>query len=83
MTAVWEPLDYTIVFNTGDTSIPNIKIQGKTNEKIIAPYLEKERQGYTFLGWKIYNTEVYYPGDEIVIKGQMPGIGISAKAIWI
>ena len=83
MTAIWEPMYYTVVFITGDNSIPNIKIKGKTNEIIIAPYLEKERKGYTFIGWKIYETQVYYPGDEIVIEGQMPGIGISAKAIWI
>ena len=83
MTAVWEPIEYIIVFNTDDKSIPNIIIKAKTNEKIIAPYLEKERKGYSFRGWLIYKTEVYYPGDEIVIKGQMPGIGIGAKAVWI
>lgn len=83
MTAIWEPLTYTVVFNTGVNTISNIKIQGKTNEIIIAPFLEKEREGYTFLGWKIYESYIYYPGDEIIVEGQMPGIGISAKAIWI
>ena len=83
MTAVWEPLTYVVVFNTQVNSIPNIKIRGKTKEKLIAPDLENEREGYTFIGWKLYDTEIYYPGDEIVIKGQMPGFGISGKAIWI
>lgn len=82
MTAVWEPLIYTVVFNTGVSTIPNIKIQGKTNGIIIAPNLDK-REGYIFNGWIIYNNQVYYPGDEIVVLGQMPGLGISAKAIWI
>ena len=30
MTAIWEPIEYTIVFITGVTAIPNIKIKGKT-----------------------------------------------------
>lgn len=83
MTAVWEPLLYTIVFNIGIDSVPNIKIQGRTKEIIIAPSPEIEKEGYTFGGWIIYGTDIYYPGDEIEVKGQMPGQGISAKSIWI
>ena len=30
----------------------------------------------------MYNSDIYYPGDEILVKGQMPGFGISATAIW-
>ena len=82
MTAVWEPVRYTIVFKTNISTIPSIKIQGKTGGVIIAPNLEN-REGYTFIGWKIYNDKVYYPGDEIVVLGQMPGLGISANAIWV
>ena len=82
MTAIWEPVKYTVVFKTNVSTIPSIKIQGKTGEIIIAPNLEN-REGYIFIGWKIYNDQVYYPGDEILVLGQMPGIGISANAIWI
>ena len=82
MTAIWEPLLYTLVFESGDKSIPAIRIKAKTNEIITAPYLKREREGYTFIGWKIYKTRVYYPGDEIVVEGQMPGAGINIEAIW-
>ena len=82
MTAIWEPINYVIVFNAGVSSIPSIKINGKTGGVIIAPYLENEREGYTFVGWKLYDKELYYPGDEIIVLGQLPGIGISAKGIW-
>lgn len=83
MTAVWEPLTYVVVFKTGVNSIPNIKINGETGKFIIAPSLTTERQGYTFYGWKMYDSDIYFPGDEILIKGQMPGLGISSTAIWI
>ena len=82
MTAVWEPITYTIVFNTGVSSIPNIKIKGETDTIIFAPFIEKEREGYTFEGWKMYENKIYLPGDEIKVEGQMPGIGISSKAVW-
>ena len=82
MTAIWEPITYNIVFISGISSIPNIKISGQTGKKIIAPYLNNIREGYKFIGWSIYDSEVYYPGDEIVVKGQMPGFGITSKAIW-
>ena len=82
MTAIWEPLNYIIVFNPGVSSIPSIKINGKTGGVIIAPYLENKREGYTFVGWKLYDKELYYPGDEIIIIGQLPGLGISARGIW-
>jgi hypothetical protein len=82
MTARWEPINYVIIFNTEDNSIPDIKINGKTGEVIFAPYLETKREGFTFVGWKLYDKELYYPGDEIIIIGQMPGKGISGRAIW-
>ena len=30
----------------------------------------------------MYDSDIYYPGEEIIVKGQMPGMGISATAIW-
>ena len=82
MTAIWEPLNYNIVFRSGVSSIPDLKIRARTGEIIIAPNVD-EREGYTFRGWVIYQTEVYFPGDEIVVKGQAPGLGIGTHAIWI
>ena len=82
MTAVWQPLIYLITFYSGDKSIPNIRIRGETGGIIIAPILENKREGYTFIGWKMYGEDIYYPGDEIVVRGQMPGGGISGTAIW-
>ena len=82
MTAIWKPIRYVIVFDSEVKSIPDIRIRGETGTIIIAPSLDAEREGYIFVGWKIYNTEIYYPGDEIIVKGQMPGLGIGASAIW-
>ena len=82
MTAIWKPINYVIVFSSEVKSIPDIRIRGETGSIIIVPSLDVEREGYIFVGWKIYNTEIYYPGDEIYVKGQMPGAGIGASAIW-
>ena len=82
MTAIWEPLDYVLNFNNLVNSAPNPRIQGKTNTKVLAPDVGVEREGYTFKGWSLYDNQIYLPGDEIIIRGQMPGIGISIKAIW-
>ena len=30
----------------------------------------------------MYENEIYNPGDEIVVRGQMPGFGISGTLIW-
>ena len=82
MTAIWKPIRYVIVFRTQVKTIPDIRIRGETGTIIIAPSLDAEREGYIFVGWQVYTTEFYYPGDEILVKGQMPGAGISASAIW-
>ena len=83
MTAIWEPIDYTILFITTVSSIPNIRIKAKTNDIIIVPNIDEKREGYIFLGWIIYETQFYKGGDEMIVEGQMPGLGISGKAIWI
>ena len=82
MTAIWKPVNYVIIFETRVKSIPEITIRGETGTIIIAPSLDAKREGYIFVGWKIYDTEIYYPGDEIYVKGKMPGAGIGASAIW-
>ena len=82
MTAIWKPIRYVIVFRTQVKTIPDIRIRAETGTIIIAPSLDAEREGYIFVGWQLYTTEFYFPGDEIPIKGQLPGAGISASAIW-
>ena len=82
MTAIWEPIEYTIVFITGVTNIPNIKIKAKTKETILVPNIDEKREGYIFIGWTFFGKQ-YKPGDELIVEGQMPGLGISGKAIWI
>ena len=82
MTAIWEPIEYTIVFNTQVSSIPNIKIKAKTKDIIIIPDLEQKREGYIFVGWVIFGN-LYIFGDKLIIEAQLPGLGISGKAIWI
>jgi len=82
MTAIWEPIEYIINLQTLVTTNPNIKIKAKTKDKIIAPNLDEKREGYIFIGWFIFGN-LYKPGDEIIVEGQIPGRGISGKAIWI
>ena len=83
MTAIWKPLEYNVLFITHVSSIPNIKIKGKTNEVISVPNIDEEREGYYFNGWIINENQLYRPGEELIIEGQMPGFGISGEAIWI
>ena len=83
MTPVWKPVTYVMVFKTGVNSNPNLKIRGQTGGFVIAPNIEEKREGFTFIGWLKYETDLYYPGDEIPVKGQMPGMGISGTAIWL
>ena len=54
MTAIWEPIEYTIVFQTGVSSIPNIKVNAKTGDTIIIPNLNVKREGYIFSGWVFF-----------------------------
>ena len=82
MTAIWEPIEYNILFMTRVSSIPNIKIKGKTKETIIIPNIEEKREGYIFNGWNFEGIQ-YQPGDEYFIEGEIPGFGISGEAIWI
>ena len=81
MTAIWEPVQYTIILITGVNSIPNIKIRAKTNDIIIVPNIERE--GYILSGWVFYENKSYKVGDEMIVEGQIPGLGISGRAIWI
>ena len=81
-TAVWEPIEYTVVFNPGNKNQDDfIKIKGKTDTSIVVPDINITKPGYYFDGWE-YENVVYKPGEEFFIKGAMSGRGISLKAVW-
>lgn len=90
-TAVWEPNEYVIVFN-GDTGKTDdiYRVPGKTDTTIICPEMTGTKSGYYFDGWKFTEkvdgqnvTTIYQPGDEFLIKGAKPGLGISLTAVWV
>lgn len=83
MTAVWAPIRYQILFkaNTGNKN-DNLKVPGYTDEYIVAPEMNAARNGYTFTGWS-YESKIYQPGDEMLVLGATPGLGISAEAVWV
>ncbi len=81
-TAVWEPKSYVVVFNQNNGKAENIKISGKTDETIIAPEPTSTKEGYKFAGWQ-FEDVVYKPGEEFVIPGALPGLGIALKGVWV
>ncbi len=89
-TAVWEPLTYNVVFIGGTGKAEDIiKVEGQTDTSIICPELTGTKSGYYFDGWKfeekidgVTTTTIYQPGDEFLIKGTKPGLGISLNAVW-
>lgn len=89
-TAVWEPLTYNVVFmgNTGKTE-DILRVKGQTDTTIICPELTGTKSGYYFAGWQfdekvdgVTTSTIYQPGDEFLIKGASPGMGISLSAVW-
>ncbi|MBR3759685.1 MAG: dockerin type I repeat-containing protein [Ruminococcus sp.] len=90
-TAVWEPINYVVVFNSSTgNSEDNYKIEGKTDTTIICPEMKASKSGYYFDGWKFSEkidgktvTTIYKAGDEFLIKGAKPGLGISLTAVWV
>lgn len=82
MYAVWEPINYGIVFIAGTgSSKDNIIIKGDTDTTITVPECTAVKEGFKFGGWR-YNDKVYQPGDDFFIEGVEPGLGISLKAVW-
>ena len=82
-TAVWTPVNYTIVFKQNTNSSDNIKLQGETDTTIILPEPTITQDGYYFAGWQ-KDDLIYYPGEEYTIEGAMPGLGISPfSAVWV
>ncbi|MBR6579888.1 MAG: hypothetical protein IKK66_01150 [Ruminococcus sp.] len=80
-TAVWEPKSYTVLFKTGSGGT-NKKVKGMTDTTIICPDPEHTVEGKTFAGWKDSDGTIYPVGSEYVIKGALPGAGISLTGVW-
>ena len=81
-TAVWEPKSYTVLFKTGSGGT-NKKVKGMTDTTIICPDPEHTVEGKTFAGWKDSDGTIYPVGSEYVIKGALPGAGISLTGVWV
>ena len=90
-TAVWEPIEYNVVFNGNTGKTDDIyRVPGKTDTTIICPEMKGTKSGYYFDGWKFDEkidgktvSTIYQPGDEFLIKGAKPGLGISLTAVWV
>lgn len=80
-TAVWTPKSYTVVFKSNNGKSQTIKITGETDTAIEVPECTFTYSGYEFAGWE-YEGTVYKPGDEFIIPGALPGLGISLNAVW-
>ena len=81
ITPIWSPTLYTINFKPTNNSSDFIKVKGYTDTAIVAPECTYVKDGYTFNGWT-RNDIVIQPGEEYVIEGAAPGMGISFTAVW-
>ena len=77
----WKPIRYVVVFKPTSSTADYIKVPGYTDTSIIAPECTVSNEGFVFGGWQNGDT-IVQPGEEYVIKGAAPGLGISFKAIW-
>ena len=81
-TAVWNPVEYKIVFNPGNGGT-SIKIPASTDEVITCPDPGITVEGKHFAGWKSTNDgSIYQAGEDYKVLGAIPGMGISFKAVW-
>ncbi|MBR5514442.1 MAG: hypothetical protein IKV85_10745 [Ruminococcus sp.] len=80
-TAVWEPKNYNVVFKTGNGGT-NIKVPGVTDTTIICPDPEYTVADAIFVGWKDSEGDIYPVGSEYLIKGAIPGSGITLSGVW-
>lgn len=81
-TAVWEPKNYVVVFKSNNGKSETIKINGVTDTAIITPECTFTYEGYKFAGWQ-YGDTVYQAGEEFVVPGAAPGLGIALSAVWV
>lgn len=81
-TAVWEPKEYTVVFRQDKNSQNFIKLKGLTDTEITTPEATITQDGKYLAGWKDEDGTVYPVGSQYMIKGAIPGKGISLDAVW-
>lgn len=83
--AVWTPKDYNIVFrSTVNGAKENVLVSGKTDTTIICPEPPNNDANRIFAGWKFDGDDnLYQPGDEYLIRGAAPGLGIVLNAQWM
>ena len=80
-TAVWEPIEYKVVFIPGNGGTP-IKVPGKTDAEIECPEPGITVAGKHFAGWEDGEGNIYAAGSKYTVPGAMPGMGISLTAVW-
>ena len=80
-TAVWEPIEYKVVFIPGNGGTP-IKVSGKTDAEIECPEPGITVAGKHFAGWDDGEGNIYAAGSKYTVPGAMPGMGISLTAVW-
>ena len=80
-TAVWEPIEYKVVFIPGNGGTP-IKVPGKTDTEIECPEPGITVDGKHFAGWDDGKGNIYAAGSKFTVPGAMPGMGISLTAVW-
>lgn len=82
-TAVWEPINYTLVFRPEPYGEEHfIRIDGKTDTTVVCPEVNMTKPGYKFGGWD-YKGTIYQPGEEFPIYGEISGLGIPLEGVWI
>lgn len=81
-TAIWEPITYNVVFKVNNGTSELIKIAAETDSAIIAPECTATYDGYEFAGWS-YEDVIYKPGEEFIVPGALPGLGIMLTGVWV
>lgn len=81
-TAVWTAKTYVIVFKSNNGKNQTIKVSGETDTAITAPECTFEKSGYKFVGWD-YEGTIYNAGEDFIVPGALPGLGISLSAVWV
>ena len=82
MTPIWFAINYNVVFFANTKSdADDIRIKGKTDTTITIPECTAVKEGYKFSGWQI-GDDIYQPGDEYLIVGAQPGLGVFFNAVW-
>jgi hypothetical protein len=82
MTPIWFAINYNVVFFANTKSDDDdIRIKGKTDTTITIPECTAVNEGYTFGGWE-KDDKIYQPGDEYLIVGEKPGLGVFFNAVW-